>query len=886
MASANASTVVNVVTLNSLNTTNFLSSSLKTNIAVGNVNGILQSINLASSIVSSKNCSAAPNCSALNRHDCLGAINTCADCLNGYKGVMGDSNTRCLEASTATGATGSKCKLDSDCLYHQCDSGICIAPQKICQSSVPGAVCSGHGSCRYLDPSGTSVQNCSVVDQQCSATCLCRVGYGGGDCSLNSAALEERSNLRVGMCTGLQHVIAKSRRSPQLFDTIASALLVAYDHTEISGTSQLVQCSSVVRFLGTLASKGFLKGTLPATQQIYAEISSQFVGTRVSASSKNSSKFANDVSNAVKGMTEGIIKGMLEGQSPVNLVTNNIRATLVNELASKLANATFSSPATDAEMNYGSVQPKINIVGNGINVCASGANYAQLSTLQYGTNPHSDSDSIKSPLFQFSSTKKVLKVAKVKTNGSIRPNGIISNYMTSPAYYVILQFSSKQKFDLSIPASSQSNTNYSIPACSLYNPSLAKYVSCGNCNISSYTNFNVTFGCYDIRHLCPPSASLRRGLGNTRYEIDGNDGSTISNDIDQNEENIEDEEDYNEDEEDDNESSLFSSSRELAADNDTVSTDDGPAQSDDRFDSKRSESVSEFGTVLNAVFTQLSDVLSTNPFATNFRAATAVLAFVGSLCGIFIIGLFYFLRWDKSERHDAVYLFDAREKEIKARIAEDLKKGGNGVTFCRNSRSKSYNSQTFMEAFHLSMRSLTHGGHMNRKNSSWTQAKTYQTSDDGSSTPDSDLRSGTFESNVLIAEFSNKVLPKSYTPYEGSLKYRRGRYKFKSTAWTDAFYTLRRTHYLTAMFYRASLCVSRTLRYLDMCRKVLLYLFIDTVLYGVFFPSDSTCTSFLRRAECISIPSKVWIKVDNNFIHQIFVGVRSSSLQVTKFFIY
>ena len=837
------------MTVNSLNATNFLSSSLKTNIAVGNVNGILQSINLASSIVSIKNCSAAPNCSALNRHDCLDTVNTCTGCFSGYKGVIGDSNTRCIEVSAATGATGSECKLNSDCLYFQCDSGICTVPQKICQTSVPDAVCSGHGTCSNLDSSGNVVQNCTIVDQQCSASCSCRVGFGGVDCSLDSAALEERSNLRVGMCTGLQHVIAKSQRSPQLLDTIASALLVAYDHTEISGTSQLVQCSSVVRFLGTLASRGFLKGTLPATQQVYAEISSQFVGTRVSSNSTHSSKFANDVSNAVSGMTVGIIKGMLEGQSPVNLVTNNIRATLVNELASKLANGTFSSPATDAELSYGSVQPKIVIVGNGINTCASGSNYAQISTLQYRTNPHSNSDSIKSPLFQFSSTKKVLKAGKAQPMSIIRPNGLIPNYKTNPAYYIILQFSSKQKFDLSIQTSPQSSKNYSLPACSLYNPSLAKYVSCGNCNISSYTNFNVTFGCYDIRHLCPSATVSRKVLSDTQYENDGNDGGTTVDDIDQNEKYMGDFKD---------ESELSSSGRELAGTDDyTPSSDDGPSQSDDRFDSKRSESVSEFGTVLDAVISQMSDVLSLNPFAINFRAATPVLAFVGSMCGIFIIGLFYFLRWDKSERHEAVYLFDAREKEIKAKIAEDLKKGGNGVTFSRNSLSKSGNSQSFMEVFHLSMRSLTYGGHLYRKNSSWTQAKTYQTSDDGSSTTDSDLRSGTFEANIVIAEFSNQVLPKSYTPYEGALKYSRGKYKFKSTAWTDAFYTLRRTHYLTSMFYRASLCVSRTLRYLEMCRKVLLYLFIDTVLYGVFFPSDSTCTTFLKKAECIATPSKV-----------------------------
>ena len=82
-------------------------------------------------------------------------------------------------------------------------------------------------------------------------------------------------------------------------------------------------------------------------------------------------------------------------------------------------------------------------------------------------------------------------------------------------------------------------------------------------------------------------------------------------------------------------------------------------------------------------------------------------------------------------------------------------------------------------------------------------------------------------------------------------------FKINKSTWTDAVYTIRHKHYITAMLYRPSLYVSRTLRFVEMCRKVLLYLFIDTLIYGVFFPSDATCGTLTRKAACIAVPSKV-----------------------------
>ena len=864
-AAGQASFVVNVLMQKNFNTSSFFLSSLTSNIATGNVDGVFQAINLVSSVINSKNCSAAPNCSALNRQSCLQTVNTCSSCLDTYIGISGDSNIRCLEESSPIGKIGSVCKQDAECLYNQCDSGICVAPQKSCQSSVPGAVCSGHGLCRKLDSSGNTMQSCTIFNQECSTSCLCRPGHGGVDCSLHGAALKDRAQLRVKMCSALTHVISVSQKSPQLFDTIASTLLSAYNKDEITAAAELVKCSSVVRFLGTLASRGFLKSTLPATQQIYAELSSQFVGTRVSSNSSHSNRFANDVSNAVLGLTEGVLKGMAMGQNPVSLVTSNIRATLINELTSSVSNMHFSPPLTAAELKDGLPQSKIIIPGDGVSGCTQGNPYAQISTLLFGTNPHADSKAVKASLLQFSSMGLPSSIKNVtsssrnilqSSNGNLRNESLV-------AYYVILQFSSKQQFDLSTRASLQNNKNRSLPECALYNSSVAKYVSCGNCNVSSYTNFNVTFGCYDINQLCPSATQVARQLINIDSEYDR---LTDISEEDVSKEIEEEEEEWNWDHD-----MVTQASRDLkqsvnasnASDDYIPSTDDGPANPEDHFTNKRGATVREFGTVLGAIVDEVSSVLSVNPFAINLSSAKPVLALVGCICGSIILGLLFFLRWDKMDRHKAVYLLDEKEREIKIQIADDLQRGGNGVTSMKSHSllKRSDNSERFLKIFNTSIDTLVSSRNSN-SNSNNSSSRSINIDFQKSSRSladvlDHDPENSSLVTNVLIAKFSNEVLPQAYTLNEGALKFKGGKYKLSSSTWTDALYTIRHKHYMTAMFYRPSLYVSRTLRFVELCRKMLLFLFIDTVLFGIFFPSDATCTTYTRRAECIAIPSPV-----------------------------
>ena len=285
---------------------------------------------------------------------------------------------------------------------------------------------------------------------------------------------------------------------------------------------------------------------------------------------------------------------------------------------------------------------------------------------------------------------------------------------------------------------------------------------------------------------------------------------------------------------------------------DYSSNDDAPSGSDDRFVSKKSTSATEFGTLLTAIGDQLGSVLSQNPFLIDLSKATPVLAFVGTLFALIFIGMIFFLRWDKAERHEAIYLFDSKEREIRNHIIEDLKRGGNGVSLAATELKKIDKKTATVNIFNASMVSI-HGNSAKKD----PLSKVCEIVDDETVCSDDCEGNNVLEATILIAQFSNQVLPRTYTVDDKLLELKKGRYRFNISLWLEAFYTIRRTHYLTAMFYRSSACLSRTLQFCETVRKVLLFLFIDTVIYGVFFPSDGTCTLYLKKAECTALPSKV-----------------------------
>jgi hypothetical protein len=433
-----------------------------------------------------------------------------------------------------------------------------------------------------------------------------------------------------------------------------------------------------------------------------------------------------------------------------------------------------------------------------------------------------------------------------------------STERTLPAYYIILQFASKQHYNLSIQGGPYDKyLNVSLPACSLYDGK--KYVPCADCNIASYTQHNATFACYDIQNLCPSGKPTRR-LSDTFSEDYGQSHEDRDRDI---------EEEWASRRMADTiptslstsyptsqPSSQPSSSPSAVATKSIAGDDNGPGSNDDQYSTKNTASASQFGSVLEAIGAELANVLSLNPFTIDLSKATAILAFVGTLAGIIIFGSLFFLRKDKDERHVKVYLKEVREKEFRKKIAMDLRMGGNGLLHEEDEKSKSI----FMEKMNASFRVIRSG--------KMFESEDFIPSALERSTPEKVplIEKNTFDilgdenkalhTSVLISGFADKIIPKYYSMDRKGLHLNRGRYSVKGSA-LESFETMLKMHYMTGFFFKSNRGISRTINWLECTRMISLGIFIDTLIYGVYFPSDATCTILTTKGLCLSIPSKV-----------------------------
>ena len=636
------------------------------------------------------------------------------------------------------GDVGEKCKQHGNCLYDLCVGGRCLAPNQTCSTNIPGQPCSGNGVCKFFDNSGNPFAgSCSILNVFCSAKCLCQAGFGGADCSLAPSALSAQSSARVTMCAALLKTTVTQDKSAQLFDSITSALLSSYEFSEITSSLgqvrvwrpfssersigihthisppaaplRQVACSQLLSFLGKMAHAGYLKGTKPTTQQFYAEISSQFVAASSSGGVPPSSQLyemavsggtaattaaaatiASHVSAAVNGITQGVQKTIVAGQAPTSIVTDNLRATMSNELTSKFANAVMSAPQTEAGAASSAPSPAIRLVGSTLNLCGFGGGYAQIGTSQYGSNPFPASTAVQSPLLKFSTgseTKTAKAAAASRRNrrlqeaaeerlrdgwsvgGQASADGGSSERMLAaktvvlmPAFYVIMPFNTPQTLNFTAIASRSRKGNFTLPACAIRQG--GTYVSCGNCNITSVTSWNVTYGCFDVDRICPglskkgkptskPVTRLLRGSkGGAGSGNNGDDGATDD---------------------------LMNVVSNATAILDDMAGDDDGGATDDQFSSKMTVGGNTFGALAEAVASEITSVLSFNPLTIDLSKAMPVLVLVGSFVFVVLTGFIYFLRVDKFERHCFLYMREYEVEKERKKIEDDLRAGGSGI---------------------------------------------------------------------------------------------------------------------------------------------------------------------------------------------------------------
>ena len=105
---------------------------------------------------------------------------------------------------------------------------------------------------------------------------------------------------------------------------------------------------------------------------------------------------------------------------------------------------------------------------------------------------------------------------------------------------------------------------------------------------------------------------------------------------------------------------------------------------------------------------------------------------------------------------------------------------------------------------------------------------------------------------MLTAEFCNNVLGK-----EASKRAERFRLGNKLLTLKNAVEIVLREHYFSAAWMFSSLLRTRVQRFLECFKTLLIALFLDSLIYGIFFPSDGKCETYQTKQTCLVPQAKL-----------------------------
>jgi hypothetical protein len=510
-ASTNASGLVAVNSSTSLdslaflvNATEVLNASLTTFQLTGYSDPVTAVLNSITVSVSAVNCSNALNCTALNRAPCSGVANTCGSCLANFTGVFGPSNVRCVASDLADDSAddaleiGEICSSDGNCRFGYCNlpTSTCQYPNQTCPSNDPLLVCSGHGTCSFVNvANGVALSgDCLISNSLCSAKCACSDGYSEKDCSAAPSYATEVQQMRSNLCSALNSTIRKVNTSAALLDSAVSSLFQSYVTSSTYDADTQAVCSDVLEFVVELAGQGFLSGVKESTFQVLTQFLSTFVV--VPAPQVDS----NDVMlHAVDSLVGAVQDSLVFGERRLDFVSNNLRLRVLVPLLSDLTtNGSLSAPRSEAEEFYGASVPALTLSSAGLDACSSEftASYSKLSISQLLAIPYPN---------RSTSISSLLRYSAASTGVFNSSSASAVDDLTDSYFFMTFPFSFMQDFVLNLTGTSAFADNLTFPDCvqTTGTSTASAATACTGCNVSSYTEHNATVVCRNVDVLCP-----------------------------------------------------------------------------------------------------------------------------------------------------------------------------------------------------------------------------------------------------------------------------------------------------------------------------------------------------------------------------------------------
>jgi hypothetical protein len=393
------------------------------------------------------------------------------------------------------------------------------------------------------------------------------------------------------MCEYVSYIGNLSDSSSSLLSDLSTTTLAVYSPDQVTSSVNLNKCKNATNVLLQLVSDGFL--TTTSTENSIGNnllnIASNFVVNAASQVQSTTNNFTNQTSsneagsfveNFISQIASATSKTMIDGQSPVSILSENIQLTNFKALSVDFTNSTLSPPMSIAALQYKKNTQRIQFSLNPDEALQcqgdSGNGYVSIGILQWNKNPFADSNSLKTKLLR-------AQTASAASNLLNETTVTINMTISQPKYFITFQFSESLNNSNNIHNHISEKHNVTIPDCKIYDGK--NYVPCNNCLLSTHTNHNATFACYDLSQIC---------------------GSSVSG-----------------------------SGRLLQSSGD----DDGG--------SNNAANVNQFGAIFSALLAEYASVLSANPFQIDINKAKPVLAFLGCFIFISLLGLYQFSQWDR-----------------------------------------------------------------------------------------------------------------------------------------------------------------------------------------------------------------------------------------------
>lgn len=481
-----------------------LLSSANTAFSSSDVDKAIQIVNVVASSVNIVDCSLANStyCSSLNRELCEQVPNTCGSCYSGYSDVVGPYNSLCYETDISEPLT--HCQTDSDCIFGACRNNSCVVASKTCPSTTNG-VCSGHGSCILTDSSGQSVTTCLVTNNYCFAKCFCEDGYGGSACSYDATALSYRDTVRTQLCQAIQNISYVQDASGNLLDTLVESLRSSYSPYEVVSAAAKESCLVALQIVVDVAKEGSLTSSRFTTLSSLVRSLSSFISSGIFLESSNNTE--SDLASIITDdLTTGILTTLVDGES-TSISDEYIQMTVQSYRVYQSSNISLAPPSISSI--YGAAAQGISITSSSaLSSCLSTVDgYNRIAITQYNKNPINGYTNILNPVLKFSTSSSSSSSTSRRHLAESYKNDILDDVI----YYITLQYAQKQSLNFSLDWFSPSllpiPENITTPQCSVFDDTTDSYISCKGCNVSSYSNYNVTFGCYDISLLCDTLSS-------------------------------------------------------------------------------------------------------------------------------------------------------------------------------------------------------------------------------------------------------------------------------------------------------------------------------------------------------------------------------------------